>query len=218
MTATGYVSTIGDTRKVNRAGDTMTGELVLPDSSPDTALAAASKGYVDDVADGKVDGPAGATDNAVPRFDGTTGLVLQNSTVIVADDGSVVITGDLTVQGVGKAYRFRRGGGALDLEGTGSDLLVSNWSGPNFDGTQRSYLRLSADAQNVQIAGKVEFVAGLYGATRHVLDGAANQVGFYGAAPIARPTVTGARGGNTALASLLTALANLGLITDGSSA
>lgn len=47
MTATGYVSTAGDTRKVSKAGDTMTGELVLPDSSPDTTLTAASKGYVD---------------------------------------------------------------------------------------------------------------------------------------------------------------------------
>ncbi len=47
MTATGYVSTTGDTRKVNKTGDTMTGELVLPDSSPDTTLTAASKGYVD---------------------------------------------------------------------------------------------------------------------------------------------------------------------------
>lgn len=53
MTAIGYASTNGDPRKVNRAGDTMTGELALPDSSPDTALAAASKGYVDGVAAGK---------------------------------------------------------------------------------------------------------------------------------------------------------------------
>jgi hypothetical protein len=47
MTATGYVSTTGDARKVNRAGDTMTGDLVLNDSSPDTTNSAASKGYVD---------------------------------------------------------------------------------------------------------------------------------------------------------------------------
>lgn len=47
MTATGYVSTTGDARKVDVAGDTMTGELVLPDSSPDSSLTAASKGYVD---------------------------------------------------------------------------------------------------------------------------------------------------------------------------
>lgn len=47
MAATGYVSTTGDARKVSKTGDTMTGELVLPDSSPDTALTAASRGYVD---------------------------------------------------------------------------------------------------------------------------------------------------------------------------
>lgn len=36
--------------------------------------------------------------------------------------------------------------------------------------------------------------------------------------PIARPTVTGAKGSNAALASLITALVNLGLISDSSSA
>ena len=43
-------------------------------------------------------------------------------------------------------------------------------------------------------------------------------VGFYGSTPVAKPTVTGSRGGNAALASLLTALANLGLITDSTTA
>lgn len=41
--------------------------------------------------------------------------------------------------------------------------------------------------------------------------------GFYGSAGAAQQTVTGSRGGNAALASLLTALAALGLIVDGSS-
>jgi hypothetical protein len=38
--------------------------------------------------------------------------------------------------------------------------------------------------------------------------------GFNGAAPAAKPTVSGSRGGNEALASLLSALAGMGLITD----
>lgn len=41
-------------------------------------------------------------------------------------------------------------------------------------------------------------------------------VGFYGATPGAKPEVTGAKDGNAALESLLTALADLGLITDSS--
>lgn len=43
-------------------------------------------------------------------------------------------------------------------------------------------------------------------------------VGFYGAAVAAQPTVTGSRGGNAALASLLTGLATLGLVVDSTSA
>lgn len=44
------------------------------------------------------------------------------------------------------------------------------------------------------------------------------KLGFWNAAPIVQPTVTGSRGGNAALASLLTQLATMGLIVDGSSA
>jgi hypothetical protein len=42
--------------------------------------------------------------------------------------------------------------------------------------------------------------------------------GFYNTTPAAKQTVTGSRGGNAALASLLTALATTGLITDSSTA
>ena len=38
---------------------------------------------------GDVVGPASATDNALARFDGTTGKLLQNSTVIVTDAGEM---------------------------------------------------------------------------------------------------------------------------------
>jgi hypothetical protein len=47
--------------------------------------------------------------------------------------------------------------------------------------------------------------------------GSASAVGFHGSAAIAKPTVTGSRGGNAALQSLLSALASYGLITDSSS-
>lgn len=43
-------------------------------------------------------------------------------------------------------------------------------------------------------------------------------LGFFSATPVAKPTVTGSRGGNAALASLLTGLAGLGLVTDSTSA
>jgi hypothetical protein len=46
------------------------------------------------------------------------------------------------------------------------------------------------------------------------LDHDGTTVGFYGATPAAKPTVTGAKGANAALTSLLAALVTLGLITD----
>ena len=38
---------------------------------------------------GDVSGPGSATDNAISRFDGTTGKIIQNSLVTVADDGAI---------------------------------------------------------------------------------------------------------------------------------
>lgn len=43
-------------------------------------------------------------------------------------------------------------------------------------------------------------------------------VGFHGTNPVAKQTITGSRGGNAALADLLTKLAAIGIITDGTSA
>lgn len=143
---------------------------------------------------------------------------IENGTAFLdgvnSSDDVLVSGANLTVTDFVKGYRFRVDGSALDLEATGTDLIVSNWSGSGFNGTQRAYLRLSADAQNVQIAGKVEYCDALYGATRHVLDGAANTVGFFGAAPVGRPAVAGSWTDGSAGESLAAALATLGLITD----
>jgi hypothetical protein len=57
------------------------------------------------------------------------------------------------------------------------------------------------------------------GAGSAVFDSAlqiAGNIGFYGTTPVAKPTVVGAKGLNAALASLLTALASQGLVTDSS--
>lgn len=47
---------------------------------------------------GDVVGPASATDNALARFDGTTGKLIQNSTATLSDAGALTVT-DATVSG-----------------------------------------------------------------------------------------------------------------------
>ena len=69
---------------------------------------------------------------------------------------------------------------------------------------------------------RIRYVNGGVDIVRFKTNGAmihqSTRLGFYGAADITKPAVAGSRAGNAALASLLTALANLGLVTDGSSA
>jgi Pectate lyase superfamily protein len=64
--------------------------LATPTSSTD----AATKAYVDSTIGGagNVVGPASATDNAIVRFDSTTGKLIQNSTVTIGDTGGITST------------------------------------------------------------------------------------------------------------------------------
>ena len=187
MTATGYVSTTGDPRKVDVTGDTMTGELVLPDSSPDTALSAASKGYADGLVAGLA-ALAGAT------FTGP----------VTVDDSNFVVLG------TNKGYRFRPNGARLDCEATGSDWIFSVFSGTAFDATQRTYLRLEAGVTLAHACGTWIFTDTADSGAVHTLDGSGNKLGFHGATAVGQQTVTGSRSSGAALASLLTALATLG--------
>lgn len=140
-------------------------------------------------------------------------LAVEDGSALLAGlnvDGDAQVVGNLTVKALDKGYRFRTDGDANDLEATGRDLITSVWSGTSFNGTQHSYDRYSANALNVQHAGKREFVAALYGTVRHVIDPDTNKLGFHGATPVVQQTVSGSRADGTALASLLAALAARG--------
>lgn len=197
----------------------------LSDARTPTAHAASHASAGSDavtLAQSQVTGLTAALGALLPLAGGTvTGALTVNGYTTLQGgqfNGDVAAFGDLSLIGTGKAYRMRRGGGGLDFEGAGADMILSMWSSADFTGTQHSYLRFVPNALASQIAGKVEFVDALYGTARHTLDGTANQVGFYGAAPASKPTVTGSRTDGTALTSLLTALATLGLITNSTTA
>jgi hypothetical protein len=71
-------------------------------------------------ASGDVYGPASATDNAIARFDGTTGKIIQNSAVTIADDGATVIAANSTSDGL-----------RITQIGTGNALLVEDSANPD---------------------------------------------------------------------------------------
>jgi hypothetical protein len=93
---------------------------------------------------GDVSGPASSTDNAVARFDSTTGKLLQNSTVTISDAGaiaaaSLTLTTDLAVADGGtgagtfaaNGILYGNGTGAIGATavGTATHVLTSNGAG-----------------------------------------------------------------------------------------
>lgn len=80
--------------------------------------------------DGKVTGPGSATDNAITRFDGTTGKLVQNSAVIVSDangvSGVTVLDVDnVNIDGNTITTTNTNGNLILDANGTGSIQIDS---------------------------------------------------------------------------------------------
>ncbi|TPN11728.1 hypothetical protein [Mesorhizobium sp. B2-1-2] len=67
---------------------TITGNLTVSGTLTATGIA------------GTVTAPASSTDNAIARFNGTTGGVLQNSTVIISDTGNLSGVGSITASSI----------------------------------------------------------------------------------------------------------------------
>ena len=118
---------------------------------------------------------------------------------------------------------------ATNANATGNGLIARGGG----TGTTAGSFGVVGDA-NARFAvlgsGRLEFGDGTAAADTNLYRSAANvlktddalsiagNVGFYGTTPAAKPTVTGSRTDGTALTSLLTALATLGLITDSTTA
>lgn len=109
----------------------------------------------------------------------------------------------------------------LNPNGTGIGYIVSKYAGANAwqfgqGGANIWKLRDMANSQDPIVVNKGTSTTGRI--DMQVPTEFWQNVGFYGTSPAAKQTVTGSRGGNAALASLLTALAAIGLITDSSTA
>jgi hypothetical protein len=129
----------------------------------------------------------------------------------------------------GGAITFEIAGAQLGyVNGAGMTLnagfnMGSMLAGTTSDMTRHISLFGTAAGFNVT-SGRLNIVNGGGVATYVVVNGAdrfgvtATGLGFNGTAPVAKPTVSGAKGSNAALASLMTALAAYGLVTDSTTA
>lgn len=111
---------------------------------------------------GDVAGAASSTDNAIARFDGTTGKIIQNSGVTISDTGDITFPGVLygtgslmdvkakdVTSGHGGYFRFV-GGDTTDVAGYGGGIFLKPGQG-------------TADARD----GKINFVNSSDGGSGH---------------------------------------------------
>jgi hypothetical protein len=123
-------------------------------------------------------------------------------------------TGRFTTVGVGTtspAYRFgvsNNGAQGLEFDSDGAAFGAGSTGILAYDRVAAGYVALTVAASSITLRAT--------NTPRIVANGTG--IGFFGATPVAKPTVTGSRGGNAALASALTALASEGLITDSTTA
>lgn len=158
-------------------------------------------------------GPSVASYNGLIRIDASAGAAPKISAV-----GSAADVGMLhQTKGTG-SYQFLGGDGVNRLFITGT--------------TGASYIKITngSAGATISVAGtdtNSDVVVGGKGSGGvNLLDGAAASklrvnttgLGVFGTTPVAKQTVTGSRGANAALASLLTALSTYGLLTDSSTA
>lgn len=94
---------------------------------------------------------------------------------------------------------------------THSPLKIRKSTGTSSDGAV--VFTFTPDSDLLILADAVSIEGGTTTGTK-ILTGTTQKLGFHGATPVAKQTVTGSRGSNAALADLLTKLANLGLIVD----
>jgi hypothetical protein len=150
----------------------------------------------------------------------TAGGLITASAGAAVTDGNLYVGTDDSVRGLLRIYSSATTGGRLVLycdTGASIDNYSIRGLDDDLDVLQEAttILRYVHATSSWDFTGDVTVGNDLNIAANFNHDG--SFVGFYGATPGAKPTITGSRGGNAALADLLTELANLGLITDSSS-
>jgi len=185
------------------------------------------------------------TANGITSFQATSGTTQTPLTLRGANSNSATRPG-AAVQITGGSGSGSAAGGVTISSGsvgggvTSSTSISLSSQSVNIVGSKSD--SLSLDAGGVYVnggyndTGEIKFTAGLNAALtsgRPIIfetDGGTifemqeqtlgtKKIGFFGQSPLsAKPSIGGSRGGNAALADLLTKLAALGLITDGTSA
>jgi|TARA_R100001530_G_scaffold413_3_gene623 hypothetical protein len=130
---------------------------------------------------GDVSGPGSSTDNAVPRFDSTSGKIIQGSGVIIDNSdnitgvasltmtGTLGVTGDITVDNLqfnGNTITSTDAAGDINLTPhTTGDIVLDGQKWPQADGANTNVLQTNGSGQlSWAAAGAGDMAAAVYDA------------------------------------------------------
>lgn len=113
---------------------------------------------------GNVRGPTSATDNAVARYDGTTGKLVQNSGVTIDDSGNLTVSGGTISSGVGNDLTLQQvnyGGGLTAL--ASGQVKIAAFNGQSMRLQTQGADALTIDSnQTATFAGSVKAASEVY--------------------------------------------------------
>lgn len=173
----------------------------------------------------------GASNSATPDLIMTNNAaaqlmrVLTGGSVVVGTGTSVPTYAGLTVQSgstdaialtqAGNVRILTNGAGLYIANSGGTSKAMAVLTGSNV-ATFGTDVAATLQGTTTKVTGTTSAEIQYSGTTRYKVDTTGHS--WFGAATAAQQTVTGARGGNVALANLLTALVNYGLIVDSTTA
>ena len=179
---------------------------------------------------GDVAGPASSTDNAVARFDSTTGKIIQNSVVIVGDTGIVTGVTELTAStkvaspyfdattSAGGALRNASGTNQIQW-GSGGGNNVSVDVSANLNGTNAQIDISPTGTGHVHIkptgSGSLEIAPTTAGTMNNMVIGGTTPLAVTGTIITANTQFSGAGTGLTGTASSLSIGGNAATVTNG---
>jgi hypothetical protein len=113
-------------------------------------------------AGGDVVGPASATDNAITRFDQTTGKLIQNSTVTLDDNGNIINANSLGLDTTPATVPTTVGTMSWD-DGDGVPTVALKGGNVNLQVGTQQYARVYNDSGTTLTKGQVVYISGSQG-------------------------------------------------------
>ncbi len=158
-----YVTSVGATSPVTSSGGT-TPTIAMPaaNSTTNGYLTSTDWNTFNTISTGGVVGPASATDNAITRFDGTTGKLVQNSTVTLDDNGNIINANSLGLDTTPATVPTTVGTMSWD-DGDGVPIVSLKGGNVNLQVGTQELARVYNDSGTTLTKGQVVYISGSQG-------------------------------------------------------